>query len=128
MNGLIFEVSINGITKDIFSLIKYLPNIIFELTNISYNESNNSTNITGATWFVKFECKHGISLPLQKSNLISNFNIGTIISFYFTLKQGYRLDCVDVNNSILFSYTNISNDYVYYIPIVFNINMIKVNI
>ena len=69
-----------------------------------------------------------VSLPLQKTNLISNFNIGTIISFYFTLKQGYRLDCVDVNNSILFSYTNKSNDYVYYIPIVFNINMIKVNI
>ncbi len=51
MNGLTFEVSINGIAKEVFSLVAYLPNIIFELTNISYNEGNNSTNIIGATWF-----------------------------------------------------------------------------
>ena len=51
MNGLTFEVSINRIAKDIFALVSYLPNIFFQLTNISYDELNNSTNITGAIWF-----------------------------------------------------------------------------
>ena len=51
MNGLTFEVSINGITKEVFSLVSYLPNIISEISNISYDESNNSTNIVGNTWF-----------------------------------------------------------------------------
>ena len=173
MNGLTFEVS-----KDIFALVSYLPNIISEISNISYDETNDSTNIVGSTWFENssvnmnlnignqlnvtnilsqnlttnviscntLNCKNlsingqtfneiigfiylnGLNLPLQKSNLISNFIISTIISFYFTLKQGYRLDCVDVNNSILFSYTNISNDYVYYQQITYNINMIKINL
>ena len=38
MNGLTFEVSINNITKEVFSLVTYLPNIFFEMTNISYDE------------------------------------------------------------------------------------------
>ena len=178
MYGLTFEVSINGITKEVFSLVAYLPNIISEIRNLNYDEINDSTNIISNTWFQNtsieqnlnigsnlnvtnilaqkintdvievntLNCKNqsingqnfneiigfiylnGLSLPLQKTNLISNFNIGTIISFYFTLKQGYRLDCVDINNSILFSYTNISNDYVYYQQITYNINMIKINL
>ena len=37
---------------------------------------------------------NGISLPLEKSNLLFNFNINSITSFYFTLKNGYRLDLV----------------------------------
>ena len=51
LNGLTFEVSINNITKEVFSLVAYLPNIIFEMTNISYDELNNSTNIISNTWF-----------------------------------------------------------------------------
>ena len=178
MNGLTFEVSINNISKEVFSLVSYLPNIISEIGNLNYDEVNDSTNIIGNTWFestsinknlnignqlntnsilsqniitdsiqvnelntrnlkinnrvfneiIGFLYINSVSLPLQKTNLISNFNIGTIISFYFTLKQGYRLDCVDINNSILFSYTNISNDYVYYQQIAYNINMIKINL
>ena len=178
MNGLTFEVSINNISKEVFSLVSYLPNIISEIGNLNYDEVNDSTNIIGNTWFestsinknlnignqlntnsilsqniitdsiqvnelntrnlkinnrvfneiIGFLYINSVSLPLQKTNLISNFNIGTIISFYFTLKQGYRLDCVDINNSILFSYTNISNDYVYYQQITYNINMTKINL
>jgi hypothetical protein len=159
MNGITFEVSINGITKDIFSLVSYLPNIIFEMSNVSYDQKNNSTNIIGNSWFENssvgynlnigsnlnvrniltqkltsdiISCNtlnctnlsingqnynetvgviylNGISLPIQKSNLISNFNISPITSFYFTL----------------YSYTNTSNDYIYYQQIVFNINMKK---
>ena len=47
---------------------------------------------------------------------------------YFTIKNGYRIDIVDINNNILFSYTNTSNDYIYYNQIQYNSNMIKINI
>jgi hypothetical protein len=178
LNGLTFEVSINGIAKEVFALVAYLPNVICEISNVSFDEENYSTNITGGTWFENssigynlnvgynlnttniltqklttdviqvnnLTCKNlsingqkynevigfiylnGVSLPLQKSNILSNFNINSISSIYFSLQQGYRLDCVDINNSILFSYTNISSDFIYYQQIVYNINMFKVNI
>ena len=155
-----------------------MPNIISEISNLNYDEVNDSTNITGNTWFestsinknlniedklntnsilsqniitnsiqvneintrnlkinnrvfneiIVFLYINSVSLPLQKSNLLSNFNITLINIMNFTLKQGYRLECVDVNNSILFSYTNISKDYVSYLPISYNINIYKINI
>ncbi len=71
---------------------------------------------------------NSISLPLQKSNLISNFNITPINTMYFTVKNGYRIDIVNVNNNILFSYTNTSDDFIYYQQIPYNSNMIKINI
>ena len=71
---------------------------------------------------------NNITLPVQKSNLISNFNIESITSFYFTLKNNYRLDLVDVNDNILFSYTNTTSDYKYFQQIPYNSNMIKINI
>ena len=176
--GLNFAGTINGISDEIFSYIAYIPNIIFELTNFSYDEINNSTNITGGSWFenssieknlnignqlnvtnilnhnltsdiiscntlncrnlningqnnnetVGFLYVNGISLPIQKSNLISNFNIQSITTFYFTIKQGYRLDLVDVNDQIRYSYTNITSDFIYYQQIPYNLNMIKINI
>ena len=49
--GLNFAGSINGISDVVFSYVAYLPNIISEIRNISYDEVNNSTNITGASWF-----------------------------------------------------------------------------
>jgi len=177
-NGLNFAGAINGITSDIFSYIAYIPNIIFELTNFSYDSVNNSTNITGGSWFENssieknlnignqlnvtniltqemlsniiqvndLNCKtlklnnrmfneiigflyiNSISLPLQKSNLINNFNISPINTMYFTIKNGYRIDIVDVNNNILFSFVNTSEDFIYYQQIPFNSNMKKINI
>ena len=177
-SGLTFEVSINGIAKNVFALVAYLPNIITELTNFSYDEINNSTNITGGSWFenssieknlnignqlnvtnilnhnlttniiqvndlscrnlningqnynetVGFLYLNGISLPIQKSNLISNFNIQSITTFYFTIKQGYRLDLVDVNDQIRYSYTNITSDFIYYQQIPYNTSMYKINL
>ena len=50
-SGLIFSGSINGISDALFSYIVYIPNIIFELSNFSYDEINNSTNIIGSSWF-----------------------------------------------------------------------------
>jgi len=173
-----FYGSINGIAKNVFDLVAYLPNIISDIRNISYDEINDSTIITGSSWFETssintnlnvgsslnvdrilsqemlsntiqvndFSCKtlklnnrmfneiigflyiNSISLPLQKSNLMSNFNIQSITSLYFTIKNGYRIDIVNVNNNILFSYTNTSDDFIYYQQIPYNSNMIKINI
>jgi hypothetical protein len=178
LNGIQFEVSINNISKEVFSLVAYLPNIIFELSNLNYDELNNSTNITGNTWFentsvnmnlnvgdklntnsilcqklttdiiqvtelntrilkinnrvfneiIGFLYINSISLPLQKSTLLSNFNITPINIMNFTLKQGYRLDCIDFNEVILFSYVNSSENFVYYLPLPYNININKINI
>jgi hypothetical protein len=177
-NGLNFFGSINGIAKNVFDLVAYLPNIIFELTNFSYDSVNNSTNITGNTYFETssintnlnigsslnvdtilsqkmisntiqvndLSCKtlklnnntfneiigflyiNSISLPLQKSNLISNFNIIPINTMYFSIKNGYRIDIVNVNNNILFSFVNTSDDFIYYQQIPYNSSMIKINI
>lgn len=177
-NGLNFAGSINGISDVVFSYVAYLPNIIFELSNFSYDSVNNSTNITGNSYFetssintnlnvgsslnvdtilsqkmlsntiqvnnmscmrlningqiycdtICFIYLNNITLPVQKSNLISNFNIESITSFYFTLKNNYRLDLVDVNDNILFSYTNTTSDYKYFQQIPYNSNMIKINI
>ncbi len=173
MNGLTFEVSINGITKEIFSLISYLPNIIFELTNISYDELNNSTNIIGNSWFQNtsveqnlnigsnlnvtniltqkinsdiievnsLNCKNlklnnrvfnevigyfyinSVSLPLKKSTLLSEFNITSIYTLHFTIMSNYRLDCIDINNNILFSFVNTTDNYIYFKLIPYNINI-----
>jgi hypothetical protein len=177
-NGLNFNQTINGISSEIFAYVAYLPNIIFELTNFSYDSVNNSTHIIGNTYFqtasiesnlnigsslnvdtilnqkmisndinanslsvkrlvlnnqiyyeaVCYIYLNGITLPLQKSNLISNFNIPSITTFYFTLKNGVRLDIVDANDIILYSYTNTMDDFVYYQQIPYNSNMIKVNL
>ena len=177
-NGLFFSGTINGISDVVFSYVAYLPNIIFELSNFSYDSTNNSTNISGNSYFettsVNTNCNIGsslnvdtilnqklitnkiqvndisctnlningqiyydticfiylnnITLPLQKSNLISNFNIQSITSFNFTLKSNYRLDVVDNNDIILFSYTNTSYDYIYYQQIQYSFNMYKINI
>jgi hypothetical protein len=178
LNGLTFEVSINGITKEIFSLISYLPNIIFELTNISYDELNNSTNIIGNSWFQNtsieqnlnigsnlnvtniltqkinsdvievnsLNCKNlklnnrvfnevigyfyinSVSLPLKKSTLLSEFNITSIYTLHFTIMSNYRLDCIDINNNILFSFVNTTDNYIYFKLIPYNINIYKINL
>ena len=41
------------------------------------------------------------SLPLIKSTLMSEFSGITIYTLHFTIMQGYRLDCIDVNNNII---------------------------
>jgi hypothetical protein len=43
---------------------------------------------------------------------------------YFTIKNGYRIDIVDVNNNILFSYTNTTDNFISS----YNSSMIKINI
>jgi hypothetical protein len=177
-SGLNFTGAINGITDELFSYIAYIPNIISDIRNISYDEINYSTNITANTYFEKtsintnlnvgsslnvdrilsqemlsniiqvneLNCRNlklnnrmfneiigflyinSISLPLQKSNLINNFNIIPINTMYFTIKNGYRIDIVDFNDQILYSYTNTSTDFIYYQQIPFNSNMKKINI
>ena len=176
--GLNFAGTINGISDEIFSYIAYIPNIIFELTNFSYDEINNSTNITGNTFFettsINTNCNIGsslnvdsilsqkmlsntiqvndlncrnlklnnrtfnevvayfyinsTSLPLIKSTLMSEFSGITIYTLHFTIMQGYRLDCIDVNNNILFSYTNTTDNFIYFKLIPYNASIWKINI
>jgi len=178
MNGLTFEVSINGIIKEVFALVAYLPNSIFEMTNISYDEENNSTNIIENTWFQNtsieqnlnigsnlnvtniltqkinsdvievndLNCRNlklnnrifneviayfyinSVSLPLKKSTLLSEFNITSIYTMHFTIMSNYRLDCIDINNNILFSYTNTTDNYIYFKLIPYNANIYKINL
>jgi hypothetical protein len=178
MNGLTFEVSINGIMKEVFALVAYLPNIIFDISKLNYDEENNSTNIIGNTWFQNtsieqnlnigsnlnvtniltqkinsdvievnsLNCKNlklnnrvfnevigyfyinSVSLPLKKSTLLSEFNITSIYTLHFTIMSNYRLDCIDINNNILFSYTNTTDNYIYFKLIPYNINIYKINL
>ena len=176
--GLNFAGTINGISDEIFSYIVYIPNIIFELTNFSYDEVNNSTNITGNTFFettsINTNCNIGsslnvdtilsqkmlsntiqvndlncrnlklnnrtfnevvayfyinsTSLPLIKSTLMSEFSGITIYTLHFTIMSNYRLDCIDVNNNILFSYTNTTDNFIYFKLIPYNASIWKINI
>jgi hypothetical protein len=175
---------INGITDTAFSYITYLPNIITELTNISYAENTDFTSINSNTTIISgntqlsevgiydnlnvgtninvnsivntnllnqnittnnLSCNqikinnvlfndtgcfiyiNGLSMPIIKSTLIQNFNIQSITSMYITVKPAYRIDFVDVNNIILFSMTNTSDNYIYYIQVPYNTNMITAN-
>ena len=85
MNGLTFEVSINNISKEVFSLVAYLPNIISELTNISFDEENNSTNILSNTWF-------------QNTSIDQNLNIGSNLNVTNILTQKINSDVIEVNS------------------------------
>ena len=73
-SGLNFAGSINGISDEIFSCIAYIPNIIFELTNFSYDSVNNSTNITGNTYF-------------ENSSINTNLNVGSSLNVDTILSQ-----------------------------------------
>ena len=65
MNGLTFEVS--------------------EISNISYDESNNSTNITGNTWF-------------ENSSVNMNLNIGNQLNVTNILSQNLTTNVISVND------------------------------
>ena len=71
---------------------------------------------------------NSVSLPLQKSTLLSEFNGITVYTLHFTVMQGYRLDCIDINNNILFSYTNTTDNFIYFKPIPYNALIWKINI
>ena len=83
MNGFIFEVSINGITKEVFSLVSYLPNIISEIGNLNYDEVNDSTNIIGNTWF-------------ENTSIENNLNIGSNLNVTNILSQKINTDIIEV--------------------------------
>ena len=158
--------------------MSYLPNIIFELGNLNYDELNNSTNIIGSTWFENtsiennlnignnlnvtnilkqnlttnvisvndLNCRNlklnnrvfnevigyfyinSVSLPLQKSTLLSDFNVTPLYTLHFTIKELFRIDVVDINNVVLFSYTNTTDNFIYFKPIPYNVNIYKINL
>ena len=155
LNGLTFEVSINNISKEVFSLISYLPNIIFEMTNISYDEVNNSTNIIGNSWFESTSINKNLNIGdglnvtniltqkinsdvievnslncknLKLNNRIFNEVVAYLYTMHFTINSEFRLDCIDINNNILFSYTNTTDNYIYFKLIPYNANIYKINL
>ena len=71
---------------------------------------------------------NSVSLPLQKSTLLSKFDGITLYTLHFTIMQGFRLDCIDINNNILFSYTNTTDNFNYFKPIPYNANIYKINL
>ena len=68
------------------------------------------------------------SLPLIKSTLMSEFSGITIYTLHFTIMSNYRLDCIDINNNILFSYTNTTDNFIYFKLIPYNASIWKINI
>ncbi len=42
--------------------------------------------------------------------------------------SNYRLDCIDINNNILFSYANTTDNYIYFKLIPYNANVYKINL
>jgi hypothetical protein len=71
---------------------------------------------------------NSVSLPLKKSTLLNEFNVTPLYTMHFTIKENYRLDCIDINNNILFSYTNTTENYIYFKPIPYNANLTKINL
>ena len=47
---------------------------------------------------------------------------------HFTIMSDYRLDCIDINNNILFSYTNTTDNFIYFKPIPYNASIWKINL
>ena len=65
--------------------MSYLPNIIFELGNLNYDELNNSTNIIGSTWF-------------ENTSIENNLNIGNNLNVTNILKQNLTTNVISVND------------------------------
>jgi len=56
---------------------------------------------------------------------MSEFSGITLYTLHFSIMQGYRHDCIDVNNVILFSYTNTTDNFIYFKLIPYNIYKIN---
>lgn len=69
-----------------------------------------------------------LSMPISNSLLINEFNQLSITTLHFTLKPNYKIEFLDIDNNILFSYRNISSKLVYQIDVNYNPNMIKINL
>ena len=65
---------------------------------------------------------------INSISLFSEFNGITLYTKHFTINIGFRLDCIDINNNILFSYTNTTENYIYFKPIPYNVNIYKINL
>jgi hypothetical protein len=84
-NEMNFAGAINGITSDIFSYVAYIPKIVFELSNFSYDSSNNSTNITGNTFF-------------ETTSINTNLNVGSSLNVDRILSQEMLSNTIQVND------------------------------
>jgi hypothetical protein len=173
-----FTNTINGfITVDAFKNIQYIPNIMMDVSNITYDDTLDITTIASTTKMDQtnitnnlnvgtninvdtivnttltnqsintntIKCNHitinnnpfydigcivyvnNLPMPIIKTVLISAFNIKTISTMYISVKCGFRIDFIDKDSNILFSYTNDTDNYSYYVQIPYNINMQTIN-
>ncbi len=84
-SGLNFAGSINGISDLVFTYVAYLPNIISDIRNISYDEINDSIIITGSSWF-------------ETSSINTNLNIGSSLNVNRILSQEMLSNTIQVND------------------------------
>lgn len=174
----IFNSSINDITPEQFDYIKYIQSIIFDIQDITYDDSTLTTNINNNVQLIEtgiqdnlntgnninvdsivttnilnnkintkeIYCEkviingnmfcdligyvyiNGLTMPLSKTTLIEEFNIKQIDNMFITIKDNYRIDIIDVDNTILYSIANTSNNWIYYNKVNYNTQMIKINI
>ena len=67
-------------------IFQHLPNIIFDISKLNYDELNNSTNITGFTWF-------------ENSSIEQNLNIGNNLNVTNILSQKINSDVIVARDS-----------------------------
>jgi len=84
-SGLNFAGSINGISDLVFTYVAYLPNIISDIRNISYDEINDSIIKTGNSWF-------------ETSSINTNLNIGSSLNVNRILSQEMLSNTIQVND------------------------------
>ena len=104
-------------------------NIISQtLTNNSIFTGNLTVNNVPFTDICCYLYINNLCFPILKTNLMTNFNINSILSLAITIKPYYRADFVDINNIILYSVTNTTADFIYNQIVPYNLNFQTINI
>ena len=177
-NDITFTNTINGtITVDAFHNITYIPNIMNDISNITYDDTLDITTISSTTQMSQINITNNLNvgtninvdtivnttltnqsintntikcnqitinnnpfydvgcivyvnnlpMPIIKTVILSAFNITIITTMFITVKCGYRIDFTDKDSNILFSYTNDTTSYAYYVQVPYNTTMTTIN-
>jgi hypothetical protein len=69
--------NLNGVAYKFYQYIQYLPNIITELTNITYEKKTNTTYIYENTFFYDTAINNNLVVPNINVNNITNLSLAT---------------------------------------------------
>jgi hypothetical protein len=86
-----FTGSINSITASMFDYIKYIPNLITDLSNLSYDETSNTTYIYEETFFYDTAINNNLVVP--------NINVNTITNLALT-SNSIKTKTLTLNNIV----------------------------